>query len=275
MGVWGTAIFSDDNAADIREEYRTLVGDGISGPAASDRLIREWQPSLNRDPDLAAVFWLALALTQWKCGRLEERVKREAIQVIDSGTALRSWKSSRQEKQRAKILDATRRLLHDPQPPARKIAKAFRSSCDWEPGELVAYQLLSGSYVVFQVTDLHTDKGGTAPVCEIYDWQGKALPSPEDVATCAMRPQIPLGERIAGKSNRPPQYRMMILQASKREFPRPRVFPLHQKLSIQHPPKPKGTVNPTLVCLWRTLDETLKKHYGFDSERREILKKGR
>lgn len=264
MGVWGTAIFSDDDAADIREEYRTLLGDGLSGPEATDRLILEWQPWSDRNPDLAAVFWLALAVAQWKCGRLEERVKREAIQVIDSGAALRPWKGSSQEKQRSRVLDATRRLFDDPQPPARQIRKVFRSSCDWEPGELVAYQLVSGSYIVFQVTDLHSDKGGTAPVCEIYDWQGPAPPSPEEVATCAMRPQVPLWETSAAKPNRPPQYRMMILQASKREFPRPRVFPLHQKLAVQHPPKPKGMTNPTLVCLWRTLDETLKKHYGFD-----------
>ena len=38
MEMWGTAIFSDENAADIREEYRALLGDDISGPEATDRL---------------------------------------------------------------------------------------------------------------------------------------------------------------------------------------------------------------------------------------------
>jgi hypothetical protein len=263
MGVWGTAIFSDDNASDIREEYRTLLGDGLNGPEATDRLIQEWQPSIGRDPDLAAVFWLALAVTQWKCGRLEQRVKQEAIQAIDSGAGLRLWKGNNQERQRAKVLDATRKLLHDPQPPARRIAKVFRATCDWEPGELIGYQLLSGSYVVFQVTDLHTDKGGTGPVCEMYDWQGPTVPSAADLATCSMRPLRPLWE-IEAKLGRPPQYRLMILQASKREFPHARIFPLHQKLPVQHPPKPRGMANPTLVCLWRTLDDTLKKHFGLD-----------
>jgi hypothetical protein len=263
MGVWGTAIFSDDNASDIRDEYRTLLGDGISGPEATDRLIKQWQPSSGRDPDLAAVFWLALAVSQWKSGRLEERVKREAIQVIDSGAAIRAWKGSSLEGKRAQVLEATHKLLHHPQPPARKIAKAFRSSCDWEPGELVAYRLLSSLFIVFQVAELHTDKGGTAPVCEIYDWEGPALPSSADLATCPMRPQTPRLETSA-RPNRPPQYRLMILQASKREFPRARVFPLHQKLAVQHPPKPRGMANPTLVSLWRTLDETLKRHYGFN-----------
>ena len=262
MGVWGTAIFSDDNASDVREEYRALLGDGVSGPEATDRLLKEWQPSTSHDPDLAAVFWLALAVTQWKCGRLEERVKQEAIQVIDNGAALRLWKGSSDERKRAQVLQATRKLLHDPQPPARKIAKVFRATCDWEPGELVAYRVSSGSYIVFQVIELHTDKGGVGPVCEIFDWQGPALPSAADLASRSMRARIPLWETTGTKPDQPLHYRLMILQASKREFPQARVFPLHQKLPIQHPPKAKGMVNPTMVCLWRKLDETLKKHYA-------------
>jgi hypothetical protein len=263
MGVWGSAIFSDDNAADIRDEYRTLLGDGLSGPEATDRLIKQWQPSVGRDPDLAAVFWLALAVSQWKFGRLEERVKREAIQAIEGGQAIRTWKGSSLEPKRAQVLEATHKLLHRPQPPARKIAKVFRSSCDWQAGDLIAYRLLSSLFIAFQVTELHTDKGGAAPVCEIYDWQGAALPSAAELATCPMRPQTPpWGTRT--KANRPAQYRLMILQANKREFPQGRVFPLHQKLRVQHPPKPRGMANPTLVSLWRKLDETLKTHYGFN-----------
>jgi hypothetical protein len=40
MGVWGTAIFSDDNAADLRAEYRTMIGDGLSEPEATNRLLK-------------------------------------------------------------------------------------------------------------------------------------------------------------------------------------------------------------------------------------------
>ena len=64
MGVWGTAIFSDDLAADLRDDYRAMIGDVLSGPEASDLLLREWMPSSEKDPDMAAIFWLALAVTQ-------------------------------------------------------------------------------------------------------------------------------------------------------------------------------------------------------------------
>ena len=63
MGAWGTALFSDDTACDVRDSYIDLVGDGLSGPEATKGLLREWSASLN-DPDESPVFWLALAATQ-------------------------------------------------------------------------------------------------------------------------------------------------------------------------------------------------------------------
>ena len=41
MGAFGIAIFSDDNAADLRGDYRDLIGEGYSGPEATDRLIQD------------------------------------------------------------------------------------------------------------------------------------------------------------------------------------------------------------------------------------------
>jgi hypothetical protein len=193
MGVWGTAIFSDDNAADLRDDYRMMLGDGLSGPEATERLLAKWKPSSEKDPDMDAVFWLALAFTQWKCGRLEERVNKEAIRVIEDGSALRLWRGSPDERKRAAVLEAAKKQLESPQPIPRKIAKVFRATCDWEPGELIAYRLLSGSFIVFQVIDHHHDAGGVAPNCEIFDWQGLELPPPSIFEGLPMRAQIPLG----------------------------------------------------------------------------------
>lgn len=264
MGVWGTSIFSDDNACDVRDDYRRMIGDGLSGTEATDRLLGQWR-SLENDPDLAATFWLALAGTQWKCGRLEDRVREKALQVIDNGSALRPWRGKKLERKRSAVLEAARRQLLSPQPPARKIAKQFRSSCDWEPGELIAYRLLSGSFIVFEVIELHRDAGGVAPVCEIVDWQGREIPRAADLEGLSMRKQIPLAfkSRPSPAVRRPPQYRLIIGQAGQREFPKERVFRLGARLPIQHPAKPKNVANLTTVSLWRFLDRTLDKLYGF------------
>ena len=37
MGTWGVAIFSDDLAADIRGDFRELIGDGLTPSEATAR----------------------------------------------------------------------------------------------------------------------------------------------------------------------------------------------------------------------------------------------
>jgi len=90
MGTWGTAIFSDDTASDVRDEFRDLIGEGLSTEQATDKLLRQYAPSLD-DPDDGPPFWLGLAVTQWKSGRLLERVKEKALEIIDSGADLKRW----------------------------------------------------------------------------------------------------------------------------------------------------------------------------------------
>ena len=121
MGTWGTAIFSDDTASDVRDEYRDLIGEGLSTEQATDKLLRHYAPSLD-DPDDGPPFWLGLAVTQWKCGRLLEQVKEKALHIIDSGADLKRW--SGDAKRRA-VLEKTRAQLLSPQPRPTRIRKRY------------------------------------------------------------------------------------------------------------------------------------------------------
>src|SRR4051812_29356245 len=98
MGAWGTAIFSDDIAADTRDAFTDFVAEGLTSTQATDRLIAESSELLD-DEDDAAVFWLSLAATQWKTGRLVKSVRDRAIVIIESGMDLRRW----EENSRAEI----------------------------------------------------------------------------------------------------------------------------------------------------------------------------
>jgi hypothetical protein len=187
MGAWGTSIFSDDNAADLREDYRDLTGNGLSGSEATDRLIEEWQPDGN-DGYFVATFWLALALTQWKCGRLEERVKARALAAILDGSAIEPWRERKTEKKRRAVLDKVLAQLQSPQPALTKIKRRIPCTCDWEPTELIAYTLLSGDHMIVRVTNLHSDKGGTYPSCEVLDWQGRDIPDHAALMALELRP---------------------------------------------------------------------------------------
>jgi hypothetical protein len=147
MGAWGTALFSDDTACDVRDSYMDLVGDGLTGPEATKALLLEWSASLN-DPDESPVFWLSLAATQWKCGRLESHVLQQALNAIDSGSDLARWESgSKDFKKRKVVLDKLRAQLISPQPAERHIPKRFRDSNEWLIGDLIAYRMQSGRHL--------------------------------------------------------------------------------------------------------------------------------
>ncbi|HEX5322220.1 MAG TPA: hypothetical protein VFW40_00440, partial [Capsulimonadaceae bacterium] len=151
MGAWGPALYSDDIACDVRDDFRDLVGDGLSGEEASNRLLQEWSSELD-DSDSGPVFWLALADTQWRCGRLEPRVKARAEAIIADKSDLARWQEDPSLlRKREAVLAKLAEKLASPPPPPKKLPKRFRNHCDWAVGELIAYELLSGQKVIFRV----------------------------------------------------------------------------------------------------------------------------
>jgi hypothetical protein len=251
VGVWGTGIFADDNAADLRDDYRTLIGDGVPAGDATDRLIAQWSPQ--GDPDLEPVFWLSLALTQWNCGRLEDRVKEQALRVIADGSAMRPWLGGPDARKRISVLEAARRKIESPQPAVRKIKKRVLATCDWERGELIAYRMLNGEYVVLRVLDLHVDQGGACPNCELLDWHGAELPAQGLPDTTPVRDQRDYG---GGK-------RFMILPSGKRFLmDRLRRLNVRHVLDENYSRVPRGYPNPTRVTSWTDFDQLLETSYG-------------
>ena len=241
MGTWGTALFSDDTAADVRDGYRDLIGDGFTSPQATDALVKEWGDALG-DSDEASVFWLALASTQWQCGRLETRVKSAALTIIEEGSDLHRWREdAKQLKKREAVLARLRNDLMSPQAPEKRIPKRYRNTCEWEVGEVIGYRLLSGRHFLFRVIGFHTDKGGTSPVCEMLDWSGVEIPSKEDA------------QRLKGKG---PQFLMGRLK--EKELPVERVTRLGVKSESNR--KPGGYT----VLLWSHLDQQLRDVLGVE-----------
>ena len=108
MGAWGTAIFSDDLAVGIREEWRDYIGDGLTPEEATRQILADYADAA-ADQDEAGVVWLALAVSQWRTGRLVPEVLARAIEIIDSGSDLRRWQSedARQHRARARVLAKT------------------------------------------------------------------------------------------------------------------------------------------------------------------------
>ena len=248
MGAWGTALFSDDTASDVRDSYRDLIGDGLSGPEATKRLVNEWSASLN-DPDESPVFWLALAATQWKCGRLESHVLHQALNIIDNGLDLARWQSNPKGYTKRKIvLDKLRAELTSPQPAEKRISKRFRDTNEWQVGDLVAYRMQSGRFVILRTIGHHTDKGGTCPVCDLLDWTGEQLPSSFESFDI----------RKSNRRGPQPLTQFMIGRTGAKERPDNRLQVLGVKM------KPAQRSNLCVCFLWRWFDKALKEHFGLE-----------
>lgn len=244
MGTWGPGIFSDDFACDVREQFRELIGDGLSAEEATEKLMTQFKIAA-ADPETSTVFWLALAATQWNCGRLLDSVKQRAISIIDSGENLQIWTDPKQAKKRSASLGELRKTLESPPPEPRKIAKVFYDNCDWPTGSLVSYQLKSGKYIVFRVIGLQKQKAGRAstPVCELLDWCGESIPDIEHLKA------LPI--KRSGVYTQ-----MMIGRLKENHLPAARV----KLLGVTVPPEQK--MGSFVVLLWKTLDASLEKAFG-------------
>src|SRR6476659_2785786 len=93
MGAWGTGIFANDTAADVRAEFRDKIGDGMSPTAARKALLQDLKPAL-ADSDDGPIIWLTLAATQLECHCLEELVRTKALAIIDAGGDIERWRET-------------------------------------------------------------------------------------------------------------------------------------------------------------------------------------
>jgi hypothetical protein len=177
MGAWGSAIFSDDTACDVRDYFRELLEDGYEGDEAT-RLVLDRFKDLPHDSDDGAVFWLALAATQWRFGRLHDDVKTRAIEIIDASIGLDGWEEAGASalKARRKVLDKLRSQLTSPQPRPRKVRRPRRYQTELSIGDAISYRLNSGKFVILRVVGIEETRYWSTPIFELCDWVGDVPP---------------------------------------------------------------------------------------------------
>lgn len=142
MGAWGPGIYQDDVALDIKDEYIELLKKGKTTEEAFKELINNNADYLE-DED-AVPMLLALADTQWKYGRLNDMVKSDALNIINSGAGLVAWKYDKKLlKRRTEILEKLKEKLESPQPEEKKVSVRKFFDCGWKKNDVFAYQLKS------------------------------------------------------------------------------------------------------------------------------------
>jgi hypothetical protein len=256
MGSWGTGIFSDDMACDVRAQFRQKLDDGKSPTAARKALLQHLKPALV-DSDDGPVIWLALAATQVECDCLEEQVRTKALAIIDAGGDIERWREADNPKLvngRKAVLARLRAKLAKPRPKSKapekrkskpKTKRFVEKKANFPLGEVFAYRLASGAFVLLHVVDYTGNRDfGFFPIVAVLDWRGEKLPSADEVRT------IPLKTKADQTFGPNWPWMLEVFRKKEKEFPTDRVVRLGV-LRERHCDKVRGGYT---FATWSALD---------------------
>ena len=189
MGAWGANLYQDDVALDVKDEYKDNLRRGKTNEETMQEIIDKYQELLEDEED-RGVFWLALADTQWNLGRLDEQVKKQALEIIELGIDLKRWESNEKlYNKRKEILEKLKEKLLSPQPEEKRMPKYRTYKCEWENGDVFAYQLkseyakeqgLEDRYLIIQkIDEIDWYPCSTIPLVRVKITEDKTIPKTE------------------------------------------------------------------------------------------------
>ncbi len=231
MGAWGTAIFSNDTAADIRGDFRELLEDGVTPDRATQRLIEKGSDSVN-DPDDGPSFWTGLAAAQMALGVLQPQVRDRAVLLIESGGDLHLWTDPKLAAKRRAVLDHLRTQLLGPQKSPVKVRRPKRVPSPVNVGDVFLLMLDDGQRARFRVLSMNEHRMGDFPIVELIDAKG--------------RPFRLYYNNPALMFKREPWARYHVISRLK-------ALPPHSEIEVVGKAKPDRTANPPTYISWQNL----------------------
>lgn len=206
MGVWDSGLYGNDTTCDVRDSYIAYIRDGMSDEDAYKKILDEYDECVC-DEDEAPLFWLALADTQWKIGRLTDELKEKALALIEDNAGLDLWlESGNKGAGWKKTLVKLKEKLNSPMPKRKKLRKPieFRTNI-WEIGDVYAHRFtkyvwdtkpeqleLLGKYIVMQKIGNSEDCcGQLCSRIRFFDCVFDELPTLEDIKGVRILPVTP------------------------------------------------------------------------------------
>ncbi len=169
IGAWGVAIFSNDEACDVREDFRELIASGLDAVTATERLRAEYRAESPDDHD----FWLALAATQHSTGHVVRDVIARALQITEDPDELERWAVSERSRRAAALSRLADQLGQTP-PPPKRFRQRKKNVTALLPGQHVVVPATDSTpELVFRVIGIHTDRGGQAPEVQALEWRSR------------------------------------------------------------------------------------------------------
>lgn len=184
MGSWGTAIFANDDAADVRADWRDGILEGRDGEDLTRWLIRSHSRGLWGRHE-RGLFWIALAAAQMETGRLAPDVRRKALRYLSKGGDLAEWEGP-DRRRREVVLERLEEKLKGPQPAPKRLRRTKPLGVAFDVGDAVLLRNPeTGAEELFVVVALAQGypKGVVDPVLEQLLWSGGDLPTVDEMAT--------------------------------------------------------------------------------------------
>ncbi len=138
MGIWGTGLYSNDTALEVKEVCENVFAfySVEKGNRILFNVFNELLSSNLIDDDYAS-FWYALADWQWDHGILTEPIRLKAIQLLDVNVG--NWKeNTKEEKKRIEVLQNLRQKLFMDMPP-QKLPSAKLNKPKHKPGDILVF----------------------------------------------------------------------------------------------------------------------------------------
>jgi len=170
MGSWGVGIYSNDTAADIREDFRALIAEGLSADAATQRLHDEYGIGSgdNGDND----FWIGLAATQHQVGHVAPSVIDRALRIVEDPAELERW-DIKHRARRAAALEKLRLQLLQPAPAPKRLRARKKVVTSLQAGQHVVFEVPGVGAVLLRVEAVQEDKRGQYPRVVAVQWDGR------------------------------------------------------------------------------------------------------
>ena len=143
MGTWGTGIYGNDTAEDVRELCNEIFP-LVSVEEGNRIVFREFKDILEDDliDDDYASFWYSLADWQWKHGILCEDIRMKTIQLLNDHAGIQDWEESARKsdvRKRKAVMDRLKFQLQNTMPP-KKLPKAKLSKPKHKPGDIIIFR---------------------------------------------------------------------------------------------------------------------------------------
>ncbi|HBF0031524.1 TPA: hypothetical protein KOS20_004410 [Clostridioides difficile] len=148
MSAWGTKIFDNDLALDMKTDFIEMFSINMSIKEIELNLLS--YISNDDEAEVLCPFWTALSDLEWQYGILQEKTKEKAKYIILNKPDIDSYIQQEDKVKRKEELEKLYKKLDTINQKIKKKRTVFVYRTEWEQGDIFAIPL-NGKYVYIHI----------------------------------------------------------------------------------------------------------------------------